>query len=107
MILEVTPSEPWEDESVLIKFESIPTEFLLNGEEIPVVDTEITIDNLNLGENTISADGTIFTITKENRDTFTMNRRMQYDGSHELRGLARLESGKGITINQMEKWKEW
>ena len=48
-------------------------------------------------QNEVESTAFEYTITKENRDTFTMNRRMQYDGSHELSDDAKLDPGVGIT----------
>ena len=82
------------------------TPFNLNIDLDPTLfnigDNNLIIE-VNSPENLQSNELLNTTITKEDRDTFTMNRNLNYNGSPVLNGDAVIDNNKGLTLSQTGK----
>ena len=122
----ISPSEPFADENVDIgfTFETDPAGYEVNasysvyinstlldsGNILTPINKTVSIDgsNLDLGNNNLELiinegkdDESIFTYTviKEDRDTFTLTDRFQYDKSYQFIDNVSLNTGNGITLS--------
>ena len=74
------------------------------------ISVSIPISTFNLGDNTVTiaisnvgetvTDTFTYNIIKENRDTFSLQRRLQHDLSPVLTGNATLKIGEGIAVSE-------